>query len=544
MGVKANLVSVPPGRGGSPPRGPLAPATRAVLHWVVLAGVVGLAAGAGAGFTRASEDDWAALTCGVLALWVAWLYWRTAEADSHVPVHLLYPHLAVPILILLGHLLREARVNSANGAVELIVAGETGVLMRLMTLGLLVLVAQDVLSRVRHLRWLLTGLGLTMAMGAALRLGTSPEAPGALAAALIGFAGVGILLTPCLVPTFRSNPYRLARDLRLGQAAVTARIAVAAVLAVWLSVLEPLAAAVTATAAAAAAMLSGAFLKHHRVRLLAGGAILAVGGAVAICRLGVSPPRWLGSMSLLGAGDPPDLANAPTESGLRVLGRSSGWLGMAAVGLGLLAALCRSLYACRGVAPGDQARAAWWAGVAVVSAVALLGEGGMAIPGVAVAAAVAFALMPHLMAHRVARFRGWSVAAVFAALLVVLGMAQPLGGQRWAELARRHGDATMHFFAAMVLTVVLFWQARPRRWWQGLLCAAGGAGLTALGELAQEHLAPGRSLEFSDIAADVLGALAALSIFLLIRAAGWIEQLWRYRPTRVSFEKYQLWRAP
>jgi hypothetical protein len=53
----------------------------------------------------------------------------------------------------------------------------------------------------------------------------------------------------------------------------------------------------------------------------------------------------------------------------------------------------------------------------------------------------------------------------------------------------------------------------------------------------------GRSHEWSDVVAGVLGALAALSIFLLIRAAGWVERIWRHRPTKVSFEKYQLWRV-
>lgn len=529
---------------GPSPSGPLPPATRAVLRWAVLVGVVGLLACTSAGFTRASEDDWTNLILGILLLWVAWLYWRTAEGDCHVPVHLLHVHLAVPILILLGHLLWEARVDSANGGIGLIVAGETRTLMRLMTLGLLVLVAQDVLSRVRHLRWLLTGLGLVMAIGASLALATSPAAPGGgLAAALIGLVGVGILLTPCLVPRFGRDPYRLRRDMRLAQAGVAARIALAAAVVLWLCARLPLAVAVALTAAGGAALLSGVFLNYHRVRLLVGGTVLAFGGVLAMYRLGVSPPRWLGPVTLLGSGHSQDLVTSPTESGLRVLGSSSGYLGMAAVCLGLLGAMCRSLHACRRAAPGDQARAACWAGVAAVAAAALLGEGGLAIPGVTVAAALAFALMPHLMAHRVARVRGWLVAVVFAAMLGVLGTQHPLGRQEWLYLTRRHGDVTMHFFAAMVLTVVLFWQARPRRWWQGVLCAVGGAVLTALGELAQEYLVAGRSHESSDVVAGVLGALAALSIFLLIRAAGWVERIWRHRPTKVSFEKYQLWRV-
>ena len=523
--------------------GPLPPATRGVLRWAVLVGVVGLVACTSGGLTQASEDDWTNLILGVLVLWVAWLYWRTAEADCRVPVHLLHAHLAVPILILLGHLVWEARVDSADGGFELIVAGETRTLMRLMTLGLLVLVAQDVLSRVRHLRWLLTGLGLAMAIGASLTLATSPEAPGGVAAALIGFAGVGILLTPCLVPRLGPDPYRMGRDTRLAKAGVAARIALAALLAAWMCARSPLAAAAALTAAGGAALLSGVFLNHYRVRLLVGGAVLAFGGALAMYRLGVSPPRWLGTVTLLGSGHSQDLANSPTESGLRVLGSSSGYLGMAAVCLGLLGSLCRSLHACRRAAPGDQARAACWAGVAAVGAAALLGEGGLAIPGVTVAAALVFALMPHLMAHRVARVRGWLVAVVFAAMLAVLGTQHPLGKQEWLNLTRRHGDVTMHFFAAMVLTVVLFWQARPRRWWQGVLCAVGGAGLTALGELAQEYFVAGRSQESSDVAAGAGGALAALSVFLLIRAAGWVERIWRYRPTKVSFEKYQLWRV-
>ncbi len=511
--------------------------TGVALHWIVLAGVAMVSVGAAAALTGYTEKDWIALIFPALALWVAWLYWRTIEGDRDVPMHLLHPHLAVPIVILLAHLVKQAG-SSAAGEAGVLVSGDTSVLVRLMTLSLLVLLIQDVLARVRHLRWLLTAVGATMAVGAILRLTTAPHAAGQTAVALVGLAGVGVLVSPCLVPALTLPAHPLRRRALLGHFETTVRIALAALLAVGLTVLSPMASAAGALAVGGAMLLAGVFLRKYHLHLLAAGAILAVGGAVGLYRLGASLPDGLGQVRLLGAGEPYGSA-AEVRTGLEMLAAATGWVGVAAVCLGMLTAVIWSLHTCRSVAPGDQARAALWAVVTALSGTALMVGGGLSIPAVIAAAALTFGLMPHMMAHRMKRFHGWPVAVAFAAVLVVLALEQRLGGQMWRNLARRYGDVTMHFFGALVLTVVLFWQTRSRRWWQALLCSLAGAGIAALGELAQSHFTRHRVMEASDAVADALGAAVALMIFLAIAAVAWIEKLWTTRPTKVSFEKYE-----
>jgi len=299
----------------------------------------------------------------------------------------------------------------------------------------------------------------------------------------------------------------------------------------------PQATALAAAAVAAALLLAGIILKHHRLRLLAIGAALAVGSAVAVYRTAPPWPGWLGRLTLLGTGSVPW---DPAASGLWVLGASAGWAGAAVLAIGLLLTLGRSLYAAREADVGDQARSALWAAVAAVAGCGLFAEGGLTVPAAVVTAAIAWGLMPHLMVYRVRQFRGLAVVAAFAAALAVLGLEQFVSGSVWLLLARRYGDGLMHLSGTLILTAVLCWQVRARRWWQALCCAAAAGVLAALGELGQRYLSA-RSADWRDVGWDFLGAGAALGVFLLIRGLMRLERAFPAR-ARISTEKYELWR--
>jgi hypothetical protein len=157
-----------------------------------------------------------------------------------------------------------------------------------------------------------------------------------------------------------------------------------------------------------------------------------------------------------------------------------------------------------------------------------------------VTAAIAWGLMPHLMVHRVRRFRGLPVVAAFAAALVVLGLEQLVTGSVWYLLAKRYGDGLMHFFGTFILAAVLCWQARTRHWWQAAGCAVAAGAIAALGELGQRYLAT-RAPQWRDVAWNFLGAGAALGVFLLLHAVMWLERALAVG-SRVSTEKYELWR--
>ena len=44
-----------------------------------------------------------------VALWCIWLLWRNARDEVQLPAHMLYPFLALPVVILLGHMLSGGR---------------------------------------------------------------------------------------------------------------------------------------------------------------------------------------------------------------------------------------------------------------------------------------------------------------------------------------------------------------------------------------------------------------------------------------------------
>jgi len=503
----------------------------------VLIGVMLLGTVAAAGLTRVSADGWIAMIFWTMGLWSLWVLWRNARDEVDVPVHVLYPFLAAPGVILLGHLVAGGRAG--NGRIDLLANGDTSLLIRLITLGLMLLLVQDTFSRIRELRWLLTGLGATVAAGCVLQLHSGATVPGAPAVAMSGLTGVGILLAPCLLPAWPDEPSGTYLPARWEKAMPVGRIAAAALLAALLMVSESgiPAAAVAAVAVGGSFLLSGAFLKHHRRTLLPAGAILSAGGAVAVIRLRSALPALNWQTTLFGANVQDGFTAHADVAGLRMLAMSTGWVGMVLVPAGMLAALVWSLRACRDASPGDQARSALWAAVAALGGCAVLSEGGLAVPAATAVAALAWGLLPHMMVQRVPRCHGRGVAFVFVGAIMLLGLQRHWAGGHGLSPHAGPGQEMMHLLAGFALTAALLWQARCRRWWQALAAAVPAAGLAVLAEPLQWGLS-NRQFEWRDVAWNVAGVAAALGAFLLIRWAFRIEQVLTARPA-ISFEKYQ-----
>ena len=513
-------------------------ATATVLRYLVLAAVLVLGVVGGAGMTRPSSAGWAVMILAAMALWAGWLYWRAVLGDRDVPAHLLHPFAAAAVIVLLGHLLLPRAAGRAAPA-AILGSIDSDLLMRLMTLSLLVLLAQDVLGRVVHMRWMLTGLGGFVAAGAVLRLCTSPSPAGAPAVTLGGLAGVGMLLAPLRMPEEPAERLLPFVPDSLRRYGAVARIGAAALLAALLVVRHPGCAAggVVAAAAAGAALLLAGGIFPGRRRLLASGAVLAACAAAGVVRLGLSVPPWLGSVRLWGEGVVPI---DPASAGVWTIGASAGWVGVALLAGGIVTALVRSLWACRLSAPGDQGRAALWAAVVLVAGCSLLAPGGLTVPSAAVVAAIALGLMPHMMVHRVRRFHGWVVVCAFAVTLAVMGLQRMLCPTAWSILAARYGDGPLHLFGTFVLAGVLFWQLARGRFAAAAACAVAAAAVASMGELAQRLLST-RTPQWSDVVWNCLGAAGALAVFGLIRAAAMVEGLLAARP-RVSKEGYETWR--
>jgi len=507
----------------------------AVAGGVVLMGLVGTG-----GLTRPALGCWTIMIVSAMALWLAWLCWRIVRGDRAVPAHVLQCFLGGTILICLGHLVAASRTDAVTGRIEMFVDIDSSVLIRLMTLCVLLLLVQDVLSRVRDPRWLLTGVGLAASVGAILRLNSGVAVPGAPAVALSGLAGVGMIVTCCLLPDWPGSHSLLHEHGRYRSAWAGGRAIAAALVGGLLIVSHPAAAvaAVVAMGAAAGAMgLSAAFLRRHRGALLACGVMLAAGALGAAMRLPARLPRWVHEVSWLGTGLAPEMPAHADAAGARILAASAGWVGLGVVAGGMVLAMAFSLYAVRNAAPGDQARSAVWAVVAALAGSALLVGGGLTVPSVTVTAAVAWGLMPNLMVHRVRRYHGWPVMLAFAAALLVLALEQRLAGSAWLAPALRGRDGRLHFAGAFGLTIVVLWQTRSWRWWHAVLVAVACGALAAGGEVAQKYLSR-RTPDWSDVWWDVFGAAVAAGVFYVLRLVAWVEGLYAARP-RVSWAKYQ-----
>ncbi len=513
------------GRSADCPKGPL---TTGCLGGIVLGGSVFLSVFSGAALTRPAEADWAAMTLGLLALWLVWLLWRNARDEVTLSAHMLHPFLAAAGGILLGHLLAGAHVDATGRRVTLLAGEDSRLLIRLMRLTLMLLLTQDLFSRLRDLRWPLTSVGAAAAVGGLVQLHWAETAASAPAVALTGLTGAAMLLVPCFLPAWPVQTWP-ARLTWLERAAPVGRIVAAAALIAMLALARPQAvgAALLGTAAVGGALLAAAAcLNHHRARLALIGAGLALVGALGLFRVGIHGPAGGWAFGILGADLAGSSASHAELSGLAVLGVSAGWAGLGCILLGIAATIVRCLLAGRNAAPGDQARAALWAAVVALSGCALLAEGGLAVPATTAVVAVAWGLMPHVTLHRARRVHGWPMAAALAAALMVLGLGQRPAGDAPAPLP----DKLMHFLCGSVFTAALLWQGRCRRWWQGLLAAVPAAAVLAASELLQPQLSH-RAFEWSDLGANELGVTATLAAFLLIRAASQTEARLSAKPS-------------
>ena len=183
-------------------------------------------------------------------------------------------------------------------------------------------------------------------------------------------------------------------------------------------------------------------------------------------------------------------------------------------------------------------RCALWSAVSVISACAILGQAGLSGPVPAVLLALTWGLMPRIMAFRVRKYKGWSVAMFIIVIIVlmVLGLESRLSRSAWiAPFLKTASDDMMHFTATLLLTAVLYWLGRCNSWLRVLFWTFLGAAIASCGELAQKYLST-RSAQWSDVIWDILGATAAFIIFNIIYLLRRLELFLQRKSHSQSYE--------
>jgi hypothetical protein len=422
---------------------------RRAFQALLLAALMAMLTGAGAGMTRLGDENWLVIAMAGGTLWAFWMLWRNAIGEYRVCSHWIYLALAVPVAAEATHLLWHPL---AGGAEHMLLAdGDGSLLVRMSLLGLLVLLVQDLLGRLSNLRPLVGPAALVIALGCCIGLPFRADSMKS------SCAGTG--LAACLVALgciFLPRPGNHTRD-RWERRAL---LGVAAILAAVLILGVPRKAALAAWVglpAACFAALAGAIL--FRRPLLQGlclfVAVAAVLGVAVVMPDVNSYPTWGGLL--------PNQAETQVRSGLEWLAANAGWAGLALTVGALAATLCVTLWGCRRSSRGDAIRVAIWTVSAAVAASALLSPGGLSQPSTVAVVALAWGLLPHMALRRVGKLHSWPTLLALAPVLLVLGLSSHLLENVYQPIDV--SDRTLHMLTGFIVSCLILWQLHCRRWW-------------------------------------------------------------------------------
>jgi len=497
------------------------------LEWLarwVLAGVVTLGA---LTWWWPGYPSWGTAAMGLLAVLSVWLLWRTVSARRDVPGHPIHLVLAVPCLILAYHFVQRGLTGGADAHRALAGTLDVSMITGFVLLALGVMLSQSLLPRAARHVAVLGVCGGAMMVGPAAAMAWGRTEPAHTALAMLGFAGVGVwlsMLWGAAPPEGAAEPgptggRRLPRIACLGVAALAAGA---------LAVVAPLPAVLMAGIVGAALLLAGLLFARRRGLLLAagGGLAIAVGATLSLvdwlrrALLGVlrqaQQAHWLGS------GEEAFRHVSAGDGGVVVLAATVGWLGAAAFVVGLAACIAWLMVRARhgGV---DPARVVLWAAAAGAVGAALLAPGGMFIPGVVLAAAFVWGLLPAMLGCKESARSGGYLLAAMVVLGLLAAVSQRGGGLLgWSLAALGGGDALAHAVMGFLLAMLLAWLLGAERPWLGLVGIVLAGLVGGLGEAVQYALGT-RTAELRDWMNHGIGCAAAALPYLLCMGARWCE---------------------
>jgi hypothetical protein len=483
--------------------------TTARWLWVALVCVSAL------GWWGSGYGVWGVLTGGVGTVLTLWLWSRTTAGRRDLPFQALQVGL-VFVAALMGlhavrHGLSQADGYSLSGALDM------SLLLHLCLLSLAICLSQSLLAGASDHPGAMLAAGVAMALGPAVAVTFASDQTGSQSLVRLGLAGVAVLAGGCW--TLRSILNRGRRRSPVARWGATALSVVAALLAVWLVLLDPASAGLVLAIAGAAFLVGAGLLVGARKPALLIGLALGAAGAGLILLGRWELPR-MPELAWLGRGEV--LLGVHPEGPANLIG-AVGIVGVVALALAALTGLAGGLLSLRKRTTREQLRGLTWSAAALAAGLALAGRRGLYVPAVTMGAALTWGLLPEMCARPRRRAPGIGLVALLLGLVLLLGVVRRQGLAVWSVVTFGGDDRVLHLLGGFLMATVLTWWLGCRRLWLGLTAillaiAAGGAGEWVQGRYTT------RSLEWKDFVYHTLGCGISLIPYLLCVGARLCER--------------------
>ena len=481
---------------------------------------------------------WGAMTSGLLVIWMLWLLWRIVADERTVPGHVLHVALVGPVAILACHLVADG-LSGGSGQSSLHGALDASMIFHVALISLGVMLAQSLLSEAAWLDGLLSICALAMMGGTAAAITWGRPGVVRSSVTLLGFAGVGVWLTPLWRARLAARAQARPADDRRGETRHAeevglipsptrsmrlARLFVAAAAAAILCAAGPAEAMLAAGVVGMVLIVAAVVFPGHRVvRLAIGVALLGV-AIVCISLPGVEI-LWpsIGPAGAVGMGEQAFADLGAGSSGATILARTVGWLGLGWMAAVMAAGAGRMLIAARKESGVHMGRMLTWTAATGVATLSFLAPGGLFVPAASLALVLTWGMLPAMLGWRCKARSGYVLLGALGCMLVLLGLAVGQGLVTWVAFSfAGSGDKVLHALTGFFLAMVMAWLWGSRRFWLGMLgiVAAALAGGVAEG---LQGLVSSRNTDMADWLGHAIGCAAAIGPYALCLASRWCE---------------------
>ncbi|MCD4824813.1 MAG: VanZ family protein [Phycisphaerae bacterium] len=344
---------------------------------------------------------------------------------------------------------------------------------------------------------------ITLGAGTVVVMGNAGPAFGALW--LVSLCGVCVWLTPLLHSRQAKHvPSTIDKGL------IILRLLVAVVVAIVLAIISG-GAGFLWLAIGAVVLMAVVYIscRWSKLWLVWGVGVVALG--LYLITSGVLP----GFRGVLGLGERSFAFVSGRDSGLAILGATTGLGGVLFFTGGIIGLAIWAMIRTHKSSPDQLGRAAVWVLAALLSAAALLGPGGYVTSATAIAFIFTWGLLPR-MTNMPSKFRpGWIILIAIVAIMVIINISERTGMVGWMATSHHMNDKAIHRAAGFILGVVLAWWLGSRRWWAGLLGLLLAVIAGGMGEFVQK-LFSNRGVELADWKMHCCGVGAAAILYLLL----------------------------